>query len=402
MDQDTPSDYSEPPVRGVAQAGVRIANERAVLTLITTNPGASNADLARLSGLGPQTTSRILTDLEARGLITRGQVLRGRRGQPATPLFLNRRGAFSIGVELGWRHLELVLIDLVGTVLTRYREDYDYPVAAHVFPVIAREVKKLVAILPPEHRSRLLGLGVASPTTIAASIEGLGGTAEQRHAWLCIDIAKQIQDDTGLSTTWFNDGNAACWAEIAAHVTPRPANFAYFQIGAFVGAGIVTNEGLWEGPTGRAANLGALLVTDRCGLPAFLHRIASLRSFERRLNQAGVAVPAGSPHLWDWMALEPHAGAWIEDAASALAQAILSTQAMIELDEVIVDGVLPRPVLTRLIEEIHRQTALLPKPSEESPPIGAGALGIDATALGAAELPLFRHYFSRGWNLFTA
>ena len=99
------------------QAGVRIANERAVLTLITITPGSSNADLARRSGLGPQTTSRIISDLEERGLIVRGQVLRGRRGQPATPLFLNPQGAYSIGVEIGWRHLHVALVNLTGNVL---------------------------------------------------------------------------------------------------------------------------------------------------------------------------------------------------------------------------------------------------------------------------------------------
>lgn len=40
-----------------------------------------------MSGLAPQTVSAILNDVEAAGLIVRGEVLRGRRGQPATPIF---------------------------------------------------------------------------------------------------------------------------------------------------------------------------------------------------------------------------------------------------------------------------------------------------------------------------
>jgi len=107
-------DAFEPIARGVAQAGVRIANERAVLTLIAGLPGSSNADIARRSGLGPQTTARILADFEARGLVERGQVLRGRRGQPATPYRLNPDGAFSIGVEIGWSHLEILLFSMGG------------------------------------------------------------------------------------------------------------------------------------------------------------------------------------------------------------------------------------------------------------------------------------------------
>src|SRR6218665_1624036 len=114
MQKKTAADGLEPLGRGFAQAGVRIANERAVLTLIGLNPGASNADLARLSGLGPQTTSRIVAELEARELVQRGDVLRGRRGQPATPLFLDPDGAYVIGVEVGWRHFEVLLFAMSG------------------------------------------------------------------------------------------------------------------------------------------------------------------------------------------------------------------------------------------------------------------------------------------------
>ena len=81
---------------------MRLANERAVLTLIAGVPGVSNADIARRSGLGPQTTARILTDLESRDLIIRGEVLRGRRGQPATPYRLNPQGGYSpYGMHVG-------------------------------------------------------------------------------------------------------------------------------------------------------------------------------------------------------------------------------------------------------------------------------------------------------------
>jgi predicted NBD/HSP70 family sugar kinase len=399
MDQDSPDDRSKPRVRGVAQSGVRIANERAVLTLVTINPGASNADLARLSGLGPQTISRILTDLEARGLVIRGQVLRGRRGQPATPMFLNPQGAFSIGIELSWRHVELVLIDMSGKVLAGVRHQYDFPDAGRIFTTIATETAALADNLSPDQRSRLLGIGVASPATIARHIDLLGASPAHKAAWAQINIAERIAADTGLDTVWFNDGNAACWAEIVAHPSPRPVNLAYFQIGAFIAAGIMTIEGLWEGPTGRAANLGAIIVVDRSGQPTALHNVSSLDAFGRRLIDAGVAPPSGSPHAWDWDGLEPHASDWLDDAAHALAQAVVSTQAMVELEKIIVDGILPRHVLARLLDGLGKHLGLL---TPDRPHIDSGRLGVSAAAVGAAELPLFRHFFYRAWSVFSA
>jgi len=402
MDHHSRANQSEAHVRGVAQSGVRIANERAVMTLIVTFPGSSNADLARRSGLGPQTTSRILSDLETRQLIKRGQVLRGRRGQPATPVFINPEGAYCIGVELGWRRLDVTLVNLAGEALAAVSHQYDRPDASVVLPLIKAEVTRLADGVPADRRDRLLGVGIAGPATLAHGVGLLGGTQEQQAAWQDVDVRARVAADTGMPAAFYNDGNAACWAEIVAQELPRPANLAYFQINAFVPAGIFTGGTLWEGPTGRGANLGAIIVAGQDGKPTFLYRVASLLALERRIVAGGMAVPAGSPHLWDWDAIEPHGGAWIEEASYALAQAVMSTRAMVELDKVIVDGLLPRHILSRIIDRVRHHVQLLPTPAAPKPPVEMGSLGHAAGAIGAAELPLFRQYFSRGWGLFNA
>jgi hypothetical protein len=135
-------DVFEPIVRGITQTGVRLTNERAVLTLIAGIPGVSNADIARRSGLGPQTTARILADLEARDLIIRGEVLRGRRGQPATPYRLNPNGAYSMGVEIGWQHFEVLLQNLAGAPVAVTRRSYAYPDPQSVFAAITADSRR--------------------------------------------------------------------------------------------------------------------------------------------------------------------------------------------------------------------------------------------------------------------
>ena len=384
--------------RGMPQAGVRIANERAVLSLIGLMPGPSNADIARRSGLGPQTTSRIISELEERGLILRGQLLRGRRGQPATPLFINPDGAYSIGIEIGWRHIQVTLINLTAKVLFHERRVYEYPDATTVFAEIAVKVAGLVAGLTPQQRSRFAGIGVASPTAMGRNIEMFVNHPEQRALWEAIDIAHRVAADTGLPTEWFNDGSAACWAEIIALPDPRPTGFAYFHVGAYIGAGIVADGRLWEGPTGNAANLGGIMVSDRHGAPSFVHHVASISAFERWLRQAGATPPLGSAQDWNWDALEPHATAWLDDAGRALAQAAMTTQAMVELDGVGIDGSMPRPVLERLLERVQHHLALLPVLRSGRPTVAIGHLGALAAVNGAAFLPLYKRYFSRAWN----
>lgn len=399
MEDQSPIDLFEPIGRGVAQAGVRIANERAVLTLVAISPGLSNADLARRTGLGPQTTSRIVSDLEARSMVMRGEVLRGRRGQPATPLFINPRGAYCIGVEIGWRHREVLLYDLGGQTLATLRSSYEYPDASTVFADIAADVEVLRNGMAPEDRDRLIGIGVAAPTFIHGSIARIGAPADQVELWRGINVAASVAEATGLPTEKFNDGSAACWAEILAQPMPRPTIFAYFQVGTFVGAGIVINGALWEDPSGNAADLGSIIVAGADGTPTYVHMVASLNALDHRLAQAGLRRPPGFPQEWDWDALEPVASAWIDEAGRALATAVLSTRAMIDIEKAVIDGVIPRAILARLLERTTHYLAQFPTLVRPRPRVEPGLQASSAAATGAAQLHLFRRYFSRSWHL---
>ena len=48
--------------RGIQPVHVRQTNQRAVLSVISLQPGISNAELARITDLAPQTISSVLAD----------------------------------------------------------------------------------------------------------------------------------------------------------------------------------------------------------------------------------------------------------------------------------------------------------------------------------------------------
>ena len=390
-----------PTARGFAQSGVRLANERTIMTLIALNPGASNADLARQSGLGPQTTSRIVTDLETRELVLRGEVLRGRRGQPATPLFLNPDGAFGIGIEIGWRHFEVLLFAMSGTTLASIRRSYDWPDFSTIFAEVAAEVATIRAGMTAQQAGRLSGIGLASPSHLERHLERIGAPAGQVELWRGADLAVELSRAIGEPVEWFNDGNAACWAEFIARPAPRPHGLAYFQVGTLVGAGIAIDGQLWEGRTGNAANLGAILVPDAQGRPSHVHTIASILALQQRIEAAGGTLPSGDPMNWDWDLLEPVAAGWLDDAGRALASAVHNTRAVMELDITVIDGVMPRPVVQRLLERVDHHLAALPAFGGDRPDVAIGHMGGSAAATGAAQLVLFHRFFSRAWNIFA-
>ena len=380
--------------RGLQHHGLRRANERAVLTVVGFNPGVSNAEIARLSGLAPQTVSAILADIDRQGLITRGEVLRGRRGQPATPIFLRPEGAYSIGVEIGWRHLDVILLDLGGAVLAQRRRAYTYPDAAGIVAELAGLIAEVAAMVPADQRRRLADLGIALPTNLASNLDLVDAPDAQRRLWADLDLVAELHRRTGLEISLFNDGNAACWAELIAFPRPRPANFIYFMIARYIAAGIVGEGMLWEGPTGNSANLGSMLVSDGGTLQA-AHFIASVTALARRLTEAGIAIDEAHPESWDWTALGATLEQWIADSARTLARVVFNTTAVIESGLVVIDGIIPPPVVRRLVEQVEAELRALPVASYTPPQVLPGHLGALAPATGAAELTLYRRYFSR-------
>ena len=401
MNAQNKTDAFEPIIRGVAQSGVRMANERAVLSLIGGVPGVSNADVARRTGLGPQTTARILLDLEERGLIERGEVLRGKRGQPATPYWLNPHGAFAFGVEIGWSHLEIVLKPMVGDPMARIRLPHDFLDPHTVLERIAAEIRAMQAQLTETQRERLNVIGIAMPGFLPQMAELLAESSERASAWDRIDIAARLAASTGLEVVGFNDGSAATWTHIVAAPVPRPPGFASFQIGTFIAGGVISEGAVWHGPSGHGADLGSIMVTDFAGKTTPLHCVSSLFALQGRLKEAGIPA-SGEPDSWDIGAIGPVFEAWLDEAGFALAQAAISASAMMDIDLFIVDGVLPGEGLARLTEQVRLHLARLPKPSRGLPEIVRGNFGATAPALGAAQLTLFDRYFSRGWTLFRS
>ena len=340
--------------RGMQPNQVRYSNQRASLSVLAVYPGLSNADIARRTGLAPQTVSSVLDGLEDAGLLLRGPVRRGGgRGQPATPLYPNPEGALSLGAEIGWRHLEVALTNLVGQVIAHSRVEYDYPDANSVFGVLRDMLHTLTAPLSNDARARIIGLSLAAPNGIGDPSALLPPPQNLVGTWTGVDLAREAASVTGYDVELFNDGNAACFAELTATPPPRPGDFAFLLLDTFVAAGIVAEDHLWEGVTGASANLGSMLVSDRKGAPRFVHEVASLTALRRRLE-------AGGATLADALGDEPSdltqtvVADWIEDASTALAQVILNTATVIEVDFAVIESRLPASTLQRAGEATSR------------------------------------------------
>ena len=101
--------------------------------------------------------------LQAEGLLKREAPLRGRVGQPTVPMSLDPEGAHSLGLTIGRRGCDLVLVDFCGGVRKRAHEAFPFPTPAAILKFVRERIPALTASLAEGKRLRIAGLGVAAP-----------------------------------------------------------------------------------------------------------------------------------------------------------------------------------------------------------------------------------------------
>ena len=383
-------------VGGANQTGVRLYNERLVLSLMRRHRQLSKIEVARQTGLSVQTASAILNHLHADGLLRRETPLRGKVGQPTVPFSLDPEGAFALGYKIGRRSCDLVLVDFAGAIRDRAHETCAYPQPGPTLEFVARALPRLIDRLSASQRARLVGLGVATPFYLWNWGEEIGAPAGAIAGWRNIDIKSEIAKLCPVPTILCNDASSACAAELFFGEGWRHHDFVYFFIGAFIGGGVVINDALYLGRTGAAGALGSIPImrldeNNRLVARQLIH-FASLYQLERRVREAGLDPSSiwRTPGAWDDFG--GALGDWIEETARALALACLSALSVIDFEAVVIDGAIPVAIRAQLVARVAEIYETLDRRGLVDPTIRAGSIGADARALGGAALPLIANF----------
>lgn len=391
---------SEPPstapatASGADQAGVRLYNERLILSLVRRYRQLSKVEVARLTGLSVQTASATMNRLQLHGLLRREAPQRGRVGQPTVPLSLDPEGAFSLGLKIGRRSCELVLVDFDGKQRQHAFETFAYPTPPLVLDFASRTLPAFLQPLSPRQLRRIAGLGIAAPFQLWNWGSEIGAPPGALDGWRTIDIAEEIAALCAFPVTLCNDATSACAAEFFFGQAWRRRDFLYFFLGSFVGGGLVIDGALFPGRTGNAGALGSMPVAlgNAGEPPSQLIACASIYQLERRIEAAGLDPSS----IWRtpeaWSDFGPHLEAWIEEASYALAYACVAAISVIDVAAVVIDGAMPGGVRDRLTARVAERVEALDRRGLSEVAIIPGAIGAGARAIGGAALPLIASF----------
>ena len=379
---------------GANQAGVRLYNERLLLSLVRRFGPLSKIEVARLTGLSVQSTSGIMNRLQAEGLLKREAPLRGRVGQPTIPMSIDPEGAYSFGLKVGRRSCDLVLVDFRGAICQRAYRAYSFPTPIMILDFVRDSLPSLATSLTPSQKRRIVGLGVAAPFQLWSWESEIGAPQGAMNAWRHFDAESEIAAVCPYPTTLCNDGTAACAAEFFFGRCWRHRDFLYFFIGEFLGGGLVLDGALRPGRTGNAAALGSMPIVAKSdgGVARQLIACASIYQLERRLEAAGIDASSICATPKSWGEFGAQLDGWIEEAASALAYATVAAISVIDFEAIVIDGALPTTVRERLVARTAQVFSGLDRRGLSEVDIVSGSIGADAGSIGGAALPLIKHF----------
>ncbi len=389
--------------RGSNQIGMRQYNERVVLQAIRLHDSLAKADLARLTHLSTQTVSLIIDRLHADGLVVKQAAVRGKVGQPSVPIALNPEGAFAIGIKIGRRSCDTLLLDFTGQVRERASLSYDFPDPQVLFAHVQTQLITLPARLGAHAAQRIAGVGIAAPLSLGGWHSLLGVSAERTHAWDSIDMAARVQAMTALPVQQVKDTAAACVAELVAGRGRSVRSFVYLFIDTFIGGGVVIDSQWRSGLRGNAGAIGSMplhaahavqtadALANHSAPPQVLS-VASLYRLEQRFTAAGLDATA----CYDDRALSDgyvvYTTAWLQEASAAIALVVQNTACVLDMDAVIIDGSLGRGLLALLRQTLGASLAAYSWEGISSPDVLLGTIGADARAMGGALLPLYSSF----------
>lgn len=396
--------------RGRNSVRLRRYNERLLLQTLRRSGEASKADLARKTRLTSTAIGSIIQSLEQGDLIEFcGRRTEGQRGQPATLIRLNPKGAFGIGVRLDRLSIETALVDFGGEILARKVHDRALPPPQETLRLVQADIAEVLEVLSPAERQRLAGIGVAQPFNLGAWLKELDLPKPAFESWDEIDFPYELGDATGLPVFSENDGNAAAIAELFYGCGREYDDFIYLFLGPVIGCGIALDGDCLRGVSGNAGDIAVMPVPPSslasarkpAGKWDLLLSRASLNALARHLRHAGALVASNADLARHIAAHHPAVEEWVEDCVDALAPALRSALCMLDVPLVVVDADVDAGLLDLVMRRLARSLADNAPEARGAPELIRGSFGSDAGAVGAASLPMFFSFSPRAEILRT-
>jgi predicted NBD/HSP70 family sugar kinase len=277
----------------------------------------ARVELGRRTELSPASITSITGDLIAEGLIRETDSedrLKSRPGRPQVRLALDPNAALVLALRISINRLELRLARYDGSPVAS--QIFDLPSRGVTADDYCRRLAKLVRGFLDANR-----LKPGDVFRVGAAIQGITDTRHSSIAWSPaftsrnIPVGAALEEAVGAPVSIANDSNLM--ARVLARSTQAGQTAVVIFTGYGVGAGIIINGRVYDGPTGAAAEFGHMNHVPngrrcRCGrngcIEAYAADYAILRSYQNASGDDGLSHETVDPAIMSELQAKAAAG----------------------------------------------------------------------------------------------
>lgn len=374
---------------------VRDLNRALVLEAIRQEPGIGRADIAAATRLTAATITNIVSALIGEGAVEESVDRETRAtGQPVRSLRIIPDYASTIGLHFDHEFATGVLVDVAGNVIHQARKELSIEDPADAVRALAELYAGLVS--HPVRASRMLGVGVS----VMGPIDNTRGRvcqSTQYPAWRDFEFSDALSRHIDHEIHIENNGTAAGLGEYWFGEGRHLGSYLHVFIGNGLGGALLMNRRAVRGLTGNGCEIGHVNAYKDgepcfCGARGCLETIVSLRGLAHALGYRHVGEASLATLDKERSALFEQ---WTQQAGADLGRVLASVSNIVDVPDVVVNGLLPAACLQQLIERARDEAAAYEmngRPGRLVIHQGRANSEISA-ALGAATVPLYGNLF---------
>lgn len=323
-----------------SQSALRSRNQQRLTQQLLKGGPATQADLARSTGLSTATVSNIVKSMAAADLVTLTPVTSS--GRRAMSVRYNGDGAIAAGIDFGRTHVRVVLANTGYHVLAE--EEVPLPRGHQAVEGIQTASRLLDKLLKKAgiSRSQLIGAGAGIPGPID-SRNGKVIRGSILPEWVGINLHDELEKALKIPVFVDNDANLGALAQLTWGDQGNAQNLMFVKIGSGIGAGLILGGALFHGSFGVTGEIGHVTIDEqglicRCGNRGCLETVASTATMVDLLSRGQERPISTADILSQAAAGDPATLRVLDDAGMAIGRALANMANLISPDVIVIGG----------------------------------------------------------------
>lgn len=272
---------------GTSATNSRNLNKHVLLDLVRfARGGISRAELARQMDLSRAAITGIVNDMLALHIVREASTLTAGAGRRPIMLEIDPARGYVLGVDLAATHLELVLADFAGRIITDRRILLDIRSGPQAcLATVENEVEALLRSAGiTMHDICSAGIGVPGPVIIST---GSVRNPPLMPGWDNFPIRRYFEDRWLLPVSLNNDAELGVLGEWAYGAARGENHVAYIKVGTGIGAGLMLDGRIYRGVNGTSGEIGHITIHEQgaacaCGNFGCLEAVAGGRALAQQ------------------------------------------------------------------------------------------------------------------------